>query len=66
MARPEFRRSQGVVPFGVGAIIDFPDESLMAAGLDAWTIEMQPEAAAYLKEATCLSEPRLQAWLSDP
>ncbi|MEX1221777.1 MAG: DUF1998 domain-containing protein [Idiomarina sp.] len=64
MARAEFRRSQGVVPFGVGAIIDFPDESLMAAGLDAWTIEMQPEAAAYLKEATCLSEPRLQARLS--
>jgi len=64
VARPEFRRSQGVVPFGVGAIIDFPDESLMAAGLDAWTIEMQPEAAAYLKEATCLSEPRLQTRLS--
>lgn len=64
MARPEFRRSQGVVPFGVGAIIDFPDESLMAAGLDAWPIEIRPEATAALKDATCISEPRLQARLS--
>ena len=64
MARPEFRRSQGIVPFGVGAIIDFPNESLMAAGLDAWTIELRPEAATALKEATCISEPRLQARLS--
>ncbi|TQV87669.1 DUF1998 domain-containing protein [Aliikangiella coralliicola] len=64
MTRPEFRRSQGIVPFGVGAIIDFPDESLMAAGLDAWLIEMQPEIAVYLKEATYLSEPRLQTRLS--
>ena len=30
------RRSQAISPFGVGAIIDFPDESLMVAGLDAW------------------------------
>ena len=64
MARPEFRRSQGVVPFGVGAIIDFPDESLMAAGLDAWPIEMTPDATIELRKATCLSEPRLQARLS--
>lgn len=33
---PEFRKSQGVVPFGVGAIVDFPDGSLMSAGLDVW------------------------------
>ncbi len=64
MTRPEFRRSQGIVPFGVGAIIDFPDESLMAAGLDAWPIEARPEATAALREATCISEPRLQARLS--
>ncbi|MCW3835047.1 DrmB family protein [Sphingomonas canadensis] len=37
--RPEFRSSQGVVPFGVGAVIDFLDESLMCAGLDAWPLE---------------------------
>lgn len=40
MARSEFRRSQGVVPFGVGAIVDFADESLMSAGLDVWPYEI--------------------------
>ena len=64
MTRPEFRRSQGIVPFGVGAIIDFPDESLMSAGLDAWPIELEPAATAVLREATCISESRLQARLS--
>lgn len=38
--RSEFRKSQGVIPFGVGAIIDFPDESLMMAGLDMWPSEI--------------------------
>ena len=30
------RRSQSVVPFGVGAIVEFEDEALMSAGLDVW------------------------------
>lgn len=30
------RRSQSVVPFGVGSIVEFEDEALMAAGLDVW------------------------------
>ena len=64
MNRPDFRRSQGIVPYGVGAIIDFPEESLMAAGLDAWTIEISPDSANSLKSATGISEPRLQARLS--
>ena len=34
---PEYRKSQGIVPYGVGAIVDFPDDSLMAAGLDQVT-----------------------------
>jgi hypothetical protein len=38
--RAEFRTSQGVVPFGVGAVIDFLDESLMSGGLDAWPYEI--------------------------
>ena len=38
-ARSELRRSQGVVPFGVGAVIDFKSESLMSAGLDMWPTE---------------------------
>src|SRR5690606_19121445 len=64
MSRPEFRRAQGIVPFGVGAIIDFPDESLMAAGLDAWPIQVAPEQTAPLREATRVSAPRLQARLT--
>lgn len=36
MARKSIRRSQAVVPFGVGAIVEFPNQSLMSAGLDAW------------------------------
>jgi len=36
MARKSLRRSQVITPFGVGAIVDFPGQSLMSAGLDAW------------------------------
>lgn len=36
MARKAVRRSQAVAPFGVGALLDFPKETLMAAGLDVW------------------------------
>lgn len=36
MAKKTIRRSQAVVPFGVGAIFDLPGQSLMSAGLDAW------------------------------
>ena len=39
MAKRSLRRSQAVVPFGVGAMIDFPGESLIAAGLDVWPRE---------------------------
>lgn len=60
----EFRRTQGIVPFGVGAIIDFPEDSLMAAGLDAWPIQASSTAALPLREATRVSEPRLQARLA--
>ena len=34
-----FRRFHAVRLYGVGSIVDFPDESLMAAGLDAWGVE---------------------------
>lgn len=36
MASKTIRRSQAVVPFGVGAIFDLPGQSLMSAGLDVW------------------------------
>ena len=42
MSRRVTRRSQSVVPFGVGSIVEFEDEALMAAGLDVW-----PDVIAY-------------------
>ncbi|MBN2384570.1 DUF1998 domain-containing protein [bacterium] len=36
MALKSLRRSQAVIPFGIGALVDFPGQSLMAAGLDVW------------------------------
>jgi len=38
MAGNEIRRSQAVVPFGVGSIVEFRYEALMPAGLDAWPV----------------------------
>jgi hypothetical protein len=35
------RRSQSVVPFGVGAIVEFEDEAVMSAGLDVWPKEAE-------------------------
>jgi len=65
MSRAEFRRSQGIVPHGVGAIVDFPDESLMTAGLDAWHVEKaQGHMGAALRRATLVVDTRLQARLS--
>ncbi|HWM93833.1 MAG TPA: DUF1998 domain-containing protein [Thermoanaerobaculia bacterium] len=39
MARRSIRRGQAISLFGVGSLVDFPGESLMAAGLDAWPDE---------------------------
>lgn len=36
MIERKIRNSQAVVPFGVGSIVDFPDESLMACSIDYW------------------------------
>lgn len=37
LAQRPLRRSQIISPFGIGSIVDFPnDESLMTAGMDAW------------------------------
>ena len=71
MERPEFRSSQGVVPFGVGAIIDFANESLMTAGLDAWPYEVVDQAlrAEILKASQVLDgrlARRLQIELGRP
>ena len=36
VAESNTRRAQSVVPFGIGAIVEFEDEALMAAGQDVW------------------------------
>ena len=61
----EFRRSQGIVPYGIGSIVDFPEDSLMAAGLDAWPSELaDPQTAAQIIQATEIVDGRLQRRLS--
>lgn len=63
--RSEFRQSQGVVPFGVGAVTDFPDDSLMMAGLDAWPTEVADGPhRAQLIQATQIVDGRLARRLS--
>ncbi|MBU1777976.1 MAG: DUF1998 domain-containing protein [Gammaproteobacteria bacterium] len=50
------RRSQLISPFGVGAIVNFPnDESLMTAGLDHW-----PKSFEECPSAWKINEERLQ------
>ena len=65
--KPEFRKGQGIVPFGVGAIVDFPEDSLMAAGLDVWP-QVSPNnilsRRAKLLNATKITDGRLQKRLS--
>ena len=63
--RSEFRKSQGVVPFGVGAIIDFENESLMSAGLDMWPSELADGGArAMILKACQIIDGRLARRLS--
>lgn len=63
MAKNEFRTSQGIVPFGVGAIVDFLDDTLMMAGLDVWPVA-QPGAALDLERSTRVVDSRLAQRLS--
>jgi hypothetical protein len=64
-ARPEFRTSQGVVPFGVGAVIDFKEEALMSAGLDVWPTEKATgENRIALMKACSIVDGRLAARLT--
>ena len=63
--KSEFRRTQGIVPYGVGAIVDFPDESLMAAGLDVWLSEVtEGDARKKILDATEIVDGRLQRRLT--
>ena len=61
----DFRRSQGIVPFGVGSIVNFPDDSLMMAGLDMWPTEISDNTLGkQLQFATQIIDGRLQRRLS--
>jgi hypothetical protein len=63
MAKNEFRTSQGIVPFGVGAIVDFLDDTLMMAGLDAWPVA-QAGVSVDLERSTKVMDSRLAHRLS--
>ncbi len=63
MPRNEIRSSQGIVPFGVGAMVDFVDDTLMMAGLDAWLVA-QDSAPEELKDAAQVIDDRLAQRLS--
>jgi len=56
MKRPTLRRSQTITVFGVGAIVDLPDASVMVCGIEKWDT----------KGATRLSDPRLERKLGAP
>ena len=62
MTKHSFRTSQGIAPFGIGAIVDFVDDTLMMAGLDAW--EVARDENSKLREATKVVDERLAARLS--
>lgn len=59
------RRGQLIVPFGVGAMIDFPEDTLMTAALDYWPIETAPlETKGDIRDAVEILDERLQRRLS--
>lgn len=49
MARPQIRSSQLVMPFGPGAMIDLPEDSVIVSGLDGWRYD--PEQPLWVHEA---------------
>ena len=56
------RRSQLVIPFGVGAMVDFKDETWMTAGLNFWPSELERYRLEKneIVEATQIIDKRLQ------
>ena len=61
-----YRRSQLIVPFGVGAIVDFADDTLMSAGLDYWPTEKDISSTRKqaVKDNCVIYDKRLQRRLS--
>lgn len=61
------RRSQLIAPFGVGAMLDFPDDTLMSAGLDFWPTEntnLPRDKQDSINAATKIRDLRLENQLS--
>lgn len=54
------RRSQLIVPFGIGAMVDFPEDTLMLAGIDFWPYELaSDDKKAAIRQATEIFDDRL-------
>ena len=54
------RRSQLIVPFGIGAMVDFPEDTLMLAGIDFWPYERaSDDKKAAIRQATEIFDDRL-------
>jgi len=66
-ARAEIRRSQAIMTFGPGALIDLPEESAIMGGLDGWPAETklerieEPRLCSKLRQMTGVAHPRLFA-----
>ena len=60
------RKGQLIVPFGVGAMIDFPEDTFMTASLDFWPYETagNTEQKNAISEATRINDSRLQKRVS--
>ena len=56
------RRSQLIVPFGIGAMVDFPEDTLMTAGVDFWPYELavDDEQKKAIRQATEVHDDRLR------
>ena len=66
MAFNSVRKSQLIVPYGVGAMIDFPEDTLMTAGLDFWPSEYHSSTVVKraIEDDTQIRDRRLELRLS--
>ena len=58
------RRGQLVVPFGIGAMVDFKDETLMTGGMDFWPVETGRRKESVAEDCR-ISDERLEKRLSN-
>lgn len=64
MAKNSKRRGQLVVPFGIGAMIDFKDDTLITAGMDFWPVEIGRNKHQVAEDCR-ISDERLERRLSN-